>query len=30
VVGRHHLLKAKRIKELTLVAVEPPHHRSPP
>jgi hypothetical protein len=31
VVGRHHLLKAKTIKELTLlVAVEPPHHRSPP
>jgi len=22
---RHHLLKAKRIKELTLAAVEPPH-----
>jgi len=30
VLGRHHLLKAKRIEELTLIAVEPPiiarHH----
>src|SRR6516225_3279962 len=29
-IVRNGLIKTKRIEKLTLVAIEPPHHRSPP
>jgi hypothetical protein len=30
VIVRNNLFNTKRIKQLALVVIEPPHHRSPP
>src|SRR5258708_6754060 len=30
VIVRHHLFKAERIKQLLLIALQPPHHGLPP